>query len=315
VYITHKLEEVYQIADRITVLRDGKWIATATASEMPAPALIRHMVGREIDPGTVRSRPKAPADAASLLVTNGLTVRSADRARPPLVHNVSLNVRCGEIVGLGGLQGSGNSDLLWGLFGAFGRGRVEGAVRIGDRPYHPASPARAIRAGLALVTNDRKESGLVLGLSVTANATLAAMGRASPAGWRLPARERAMARETTDALHLRGASLDQPVATLSGGNQQKVVLAKWMNARPRVLLLDEPTRGVDVGAKQEIYQIMNEWRAAGHAILLITSEMPELLMMSDRIVVMHRGRVTAEYSQNQATQERILHAAMGGDGT
>ena len=166
---------------------------------------------------------------------------------------------------------------------------------------------------MALVTNERQRTGLILNMSVAANATLAALARVSPGGWLRAAREFKLADESTEALHLRAASLSQSVATLSGGNQQKVVLAKWINTRPRVLLLDEPTRGVDIGAKQEIYQLMNEWRAAGHALILITSEMPELLMMCDRILVMHRGRATALLDRGEATQERILHAAMGGE--
>ena len=198
-----------------------------------------------------------------------------------------------------------------GLFGAYGR-RLTGTILLAGSPYRPSRPRRAIRRGLALVTNDRQRTGLVLSMSVAANTTLAALPRVSPWGWMRPAREFHLADETTRSLSLRAASLRQNVATLSGGNQQKVVLAKWMSTEPRVILLDEPTRGVDVGAKQEIYQLMRAWRDAGHALVLITSEMPELLMMSDRILVMHRGRAKAWLTRDEATQERILHAAMGG---
>ncbi len=313
IYITHKLEEVYRIADRITVLRDGRWIATAAARDMPAPQLIRHMVGRELNDRGIAARARGRSDGPVLLRVEGLTVRSNRRGARPLVDGVGFEVRAGQIVGLAGLQGSGNSELLWGMFGAFGRRRVSGEIGIENVAYRPRSPGWAVRHGVALVTNDRQRSGLVSELDVVANATLAALPRVSRAGWLQRGRELTLAADSTRALRLRAASLRQRVATLSGGNQQKVVLAKWMNIQPRVLLLDEPTRGVDVGAKQEIYQILDEWRRAGHAIVLITSEMPELLMLSDRIVVMHRGRAVAVMERAEATQERILRAAMGGD--
>jgi ABC-type sugar transport system ATPase subunit len=312
IYITHKLEEVYRIADRITVLRDGYHVATAAAKDMPASTLIHHMVGRELADHAERRTRRSTAAAPAVLDLKNVTVRAAGRQRKPLVDNISLTVRAGEIVGLAGLQGSGNSDLLLGLFGAYGR-RATGTILIDGIPYQPTSPRSAIRRGIALVTNDRQRTGLVLNMSVTANATLASLDRVSPGGWLRSAREIQLAAQSTRALHLRAASLRQSVATLSGGNQQKVVLAKWVNTKPRILLLDEPTRGVDIGAKQEIYQLMSQWREAGHALILITSEMPELLMMSDRILVMHRGRSTALFDRGEATQERILHAAMGGD--
>jgi ribose transport system ATP-binding protein len=312
IYITHKLEEVYRIGDRITVLRDGAMAATAAATAMPAGTLIRHMVGRELaDHGDERRR-RAAARGSVLLALNNVGVKPTDRRRRPLVDGVSLNVHAGEIVGLAGLQGSGNSDLLLGLFGAYGR-RTTGAISVGGKPYQPASPRKAIHHGIALVTSDRQRTGLVLNLSVAANATLASLPRVSPGGWLCTGREMRLAAESTSALDLRAASLRQSVATLSGGNQQKVVLAKWINTRPRVLLLDEPTRGVDIGAKQQIYDLMDKWREAGHALILITSEMPELLMMSDRILVVHRGRPTALFDRGEATQEGILRAAMGGD--
>ncbi len=308
IYITHKLEEVYRIADRITVLRDGHWITTAPVAELPAPELIRRMVGRELP-----ERP--PARSGSLgtarLVVRDLTVRAAAGRARPLVDRFSFEVRAGEIVGLAGLAGSGNSDVLWAIAGAHS-GRVSGQLEVEGQPYRPRSLRRAIRRGLALLTNDRQRFGLIPQMNVQSNISLAGLARVSPGGWLSARRERRVAEETLRAFDLRVASLQQPVWTLSGGNQQKVVLGKWLNTRPRVLLLDEPTRGVDVGAKQEIYELMNQWSAAGHAIVLITSELPESLLMSDRIIVMHRGRRVAEFDRTEATQEKILHAAMGG---
>jgi ribose transport system ATP-binding protein len=309
VYITHKLEEVYRIADRITVLRDGHRVATGSATDIPPGELIRHMIGRELRPQD-QAPPSPKTDTPAVLTLKDVTVRAAERNRRSRVDRLSLTVRAGEIVGLAGLQGSGNSDLLLVLFGAYGR-RTTGTILLHGRPYRPTSPRRAVARGLAMVTNDRQQTGLVPSMSVAANVTLASLPRVSPWGWMRRSRELRLAEQTARTLQLRAASLRQSVATLSGGNQQKVVLAKWINTGPRVLLLDEPTRGVDVGAKQEIYQLLRAWRDAGHALILITSEMPELMMMSDRILVMHRGRATALLSRGEATQERILHAAMG----
>lgn len=317
IFITHKLEEVYRVADRITVLRDGRRIAAAAACEMPAPLLIRHMVGREITefdraaPARAESAPR-PVDSAQeppILELSHVSVRATGGGRP-LIADVSLELRRGEILGLAGLQGSGASDLLLGLFGAPQR-RLAGDVRIGGRVYRATTPGRAIRRGLALVTADRQRSGLAPNLSIAANATLAALPRVSPGGWLLRGRERALA-QAAARLRLRAASLEQPVSSLSGGNQQKVVLAKWINTDPRIILLDEPTRGVDIGAKQEIYALLRAWCAAGRALILITSEMPELLLMSHRILVLHRGRATALLDAAAATPERILAASMGG---
>jgi ABC-type sugar transport system ATPase subunit len=307
VYITHKMEEIERLADRITVLRDGERIGTAAAARLPQDKLIHWMVGRQMDKQFPRHAPH-PGDMR--LAVEGLHVYPRGASAPATVRGVRLEVRSGEILGIGGLQGSGASDLFWGIFGAFGS-RTRGRIRLDERSVRFRSPRQAIAAGLALLTNDRKATGLVLPASITRNTVLADLQRFSPAGWCLPGRERAATRRITSALQLRAASLEMPVAALSGGNQQKVALAKWLQTEPRVLLLDEPTRGVDVGAKREIYALMNQWTAAGIAILLITSEMPELLAMSDRILVMHRGRTTAEFSAAEATADKVLSAAMG----
>jgi ABC-type sugar transport system ATPase subunit len=238
------------------------------------------------------------------------TVFPGGLSAKPAVRGASLSVKAGEILGVGGLQGSGASELFMGLFGAYGAA-TEGRVWLEGQEAHLTSPRQAIESGVALLTNDRKATGLILSLSITANATLAGLGRLSPGGWRRPEREKEATESVTTPMRLRAASLDLEVGLLSGGNQQKVALAKWLQTSPRVLLLDEPTRGIDIGAKREIYQLMDEWTAKGIALLLITSEMPELLTLSDRIVVMHRGAITAEFGRAQATPEAILAAAMG----
>ena len=307
VYITHKLEEIERIADRITVLRDGQWIGTAPAGELPKAKFIEWMVGRDLGEQFPR---RAPHPGAERLRLENFSVFPEGISSKPAVREASLAVRAGEILGLGGLQGSGASELFFGLFGAYGGG-TRGVAKLDDQAIHFTSPRQAIEAGVAMLTNDRKATGLVLSLSVVANATLAGLRELSPAGWRRPGRELEAAEQTTQPLKLRAASLEVEVGTLSGGNQQKVAIAKWLQTRPKLLLLDEPTRGIDIAAKREIYQLMDQWTAEGIAILLITSEMPELLSLSDRIVVLHRGEVTAEFTRAQATPEAVLAAAMG----
>ena len=310
VYITHRMEEIYRVASRITVLRDGRYVGTAEASALPQAELIRWMIGREL---TTHFPPRETALGAERLRVEGLSVlapgATSTGSRRWLVRDVSLSVREGEIVGIAGLQGSGNSDLLRGIFGAHGE-LAHGRVLVDGRPFEVRSPLHSVRQGIAYLTNDRKATGLVLSLDVARNITLASVPAISPGGFIREGQERRIAEQHTQALRIRATGSTQEVSTLSGGNQQKVTLAKWIETRPRVLLLDEPTRGVDVGAKHEIYELMNSWTRQGHAIVLITSEMPELLGLSDRIVAMHRGRVTAVFERGEATQERVLKAAM-----
>jgi len=307
VYITHKMEEIERIADRITVLRDGQHVGTAAAADLPSEKLVELMVGREMEEQFPRHQTKAGEERLRL---EQFSVAGKTRDARPIVDSVSLSVRRGEIVGLAGLQGSGASELFLGLFGVYGEG-TGGKALLDSQPLRISSPRHAIAQGVALLTNDRKATGLVLSLSIIANATLADLPKLSPGGWRRPASEQAAAEEKAKALSLRAANLEMEVGSLSGGNQQKVALAKWLQIRPRLLLLDEPTRGIDVGAKREIYQLMNQLSSEGIAILLITSELPELLAMSDRIAVMHRGQLTAEFTRETATPEGILEAAMG----
>lgn len=308
IYITHKMEEIYRLADRITVLRDGRYIGTADARELPRPELIRWMVGRAVDEQFPRHAPHLGARRLKVL---NLTQPDPGGLPHPIVDDVTFEVHGGEVLGIGGLQGSGASELLAALFGVYGR-LARGRVELDGSPYTPRSPRHAIRHGVALLTNDRKSTGLVLGMSIAHNITLASVPRYSPGLVVRYGLEESAAREHRKQFRIRASSIQQAVETLSGGNQQKVVLAKWLETQPKVLLLDEPTRGVDVGAKHEIYQLINAWSAQGIAIVLITSEMPELLALSDRLLVMHRGRVTAELSKTDATQEAVLAAAMGG---
>lgn len=306
VYITHKMEEIERIADRITVLRDGRQVGTALARDLPPRRLIEWMVGRAFEQGD--STPPMASPGPERLRLANLSLKAPDGKQ--VVSSISLAVQGGEVLGLAGLQGSGASELLRGLFGAFD-GRISGGVFLDGQLISISTPRQAIRQGIALVTNDRKLDGLVLSMSVAGNITLADLKRLFPGGWLRAARETQIAEEHARVLSLRAPSLESEANALSGGNQQKVVLAKWMQTRPRVLLLDEPTRGVDVGAKQDIYAWIHQLAAQGHAILLITSELPEMLALCHRVVVLHLGRQVAEFDRGQATPNRILEAAMG----
>jgi len=303
IYISHKLEEVYAVADRITVFRDGHHVGTEKTSDLPADRLIQWMVGRRIEQLFPRE-PVIPGE--ELLRLEGWTLRDRETGRH-VFEDIGLTVRAGEIVGLAGLRGAGTSKLLNAIFGRFGRDPT-GRMWVRGRAGAPAAPAAAIARGIALVTNDRKESGLVLPMSVLQNITLASLDRVRRFGLLSAREERRSVTAPLEDLNLKAPSLDAAVDTLSGGNQQKVILARWLLTRADLLLLDEPTRGIDVGAKAEIYQILNTWTAGGKGILLITSELPELLGMSDRILVLHRGRMTATFTRAEATQEKVVAA-------
>jgi len=307
IYISHKMDEIFRIADRITVLRDGRYVATAKRAEISRDKLVQWMVGRKLNQQFPRHVARLGKDRLSV---SGFSVTKTRGKSVPTVDNVSFSVKAGEILGVAGLQGSGNSELLNGIFGTYGK-TVRGQVKIDGQSFRPGSPKKAIRRRIALLTNDRKENGLVMEMTVAQNVTLAALRKFSPGQWLRPKQEIAAVSRNVESLKLKAAGIGQMVSSLSGGNQQKIVMAKWIETEPKVLLLDEPTRGVDVGAKHEIYELMNNWTDKGIAIVLITSEMPELLAMSDRIIVMHRGKITAEFLRQEATQEKILNAAMG----
>lgn len=311
IYISHRLEEIYEIGDRISVLRDGKLTGTAEADDLSPQELIRWMVGREI---SQQFPDRRPYRGPRRLEVEHFFLPDPRESQKWVVEDVSLSLHGGEILGLAGLRGSGKSELFNGLFGAYGK-TPRGTVSLDGNPYRIRSPLQSIEQGLVLLTNDRKGTGLVPPMDVIRNISLSSIPAYSPGGWMQMQKEKESARRHVENLDIKAFSLSQEVDTLSGGNQQKVVLAKWLETHPRVLLLDEPTLGVDVGAKHDIYLLMNRWTEQGLAILLITSELPELLAMSDRIVVMHRGRITAEFERDKATQEKIIRAAMGESGT
>ncbi len=306
IYVSHRLEEVFAIADRITVLRDGKSIVTLDARATTPEVVIRHMVGRPL--GELFPR-RASSPGGVLLRVSGLCV--APRASAALrLHQLSFDVRAGEVLGIGGLMGAGRSELLLHLFGAYGVRRA-GRVELGGAELHAQSPDRALAAGLALVSEDRKRYGLFLDSAIGFNLSLSSLNRLGRHGLVDRDAEVARSRALFGSLHVKAPGLETPVRALSGGNQQKVVLGKALMTEPRVLLLDEPTRGIDVGAKLEVYELVNRLCGEGKAIVLVSSELPELLGMSDRIVMLADGRLGGTFDREQATPERLLAAALG----
>jgi len=306
IYISHRMEEIYRLADRITVLRDGRRIVTSDARDLPRGDLIHAMVGREVEEPT---RPPAMARGAELLRIERITVHGSNGA---MVRDASLRLHRGEIMGLAGLQGSGSGALLHALFGD---GRIiSGAVFINGAPVRIVSPRGAMEHGIALLTDDRKTTGLCRDLSIGGNLALPSTREYSPGGWRRVSREGAAARRAIDAFRIRCRSAAQPVRTLSGGNQQKVALGKWLVREPSILLLHDPTRGVDVGARQEIYRLIHDATARGAGVIMTSTDLPELLALCDRIIVLHRGAVTAEFDRAQATPRSVIAAAMGESG-
>ncbi|MEV8308579.1 sugar ABC transporter ATP-binding protein [Streptomyces flavidovirens] len=298
VFITHHLEEIAALGDRVTVLRDGRSIGQVPAST-PEDELVRLMVGRSIDQQYPRERPEAAGDA--LLSVRGLT-------RGGVFHDVSFDVRAGEVVGLAGLVGAGRTEVVRAVFGAdpYDAGSV--AVR-GER-LGKGDVNAAMGAGIGLVPEDRKGQGLVLDASVQENLGLVTLRSATRVRLVDLKGQRVAAARIAEQLGVRMAGLGQHVRTLSGGNQQKVVIGKWLLADTKVLILDEPTRGIDVGAKVEIYQLINELTASGHAVLMISSDLPEVLGMSDRVLVMAQGRIAGELPAHEATQDAVMALAV-----
>ncbi len=340
IYISHKLGEVKSIADRITVLRDGASITTLPAAEADIPTIIRHMVGREIkdlfprqqgarpasgpgcQPGTVGQAASLPAGAAAerssstdtpLLSVCDLSV-SPDADSAPRLHDISFAVAAGEVLGIGGLMGAGRSELLQHLFGAWGV-RQNGEVALGGHEYPEPNPRESIRRGLVLVTEDRKRLGLHLEQPIGFNLSLSSLDRLNPGVFLDETAVAPANRRFFDALRIKAPGLETTVGGLSGGNQQKVVLGKALMTEPKVVFLDEPTRGIDVGAKLEVYHLINDLTAQGKAVVLVSSELPELMGMSDRIVMLHEGRIGGEFTREQFNQEALMAAAMGNEST
>jgi rhamnose transport system ATP-binding protein len=299
VFISHRLEEVTAIADTLTVLRDGRHIATRPAAEVPHGEIVRLMVGRSLD----ALFPKEDAEIG------GVTLRVEGLTRRGVFSNVSFELRQGEIVGLAGFVGSGRTEVARSIFGIDRLDR--GKLWIEGQPFRARSPRAALRRGLAYLPEDRLQQGLVQPMSVGDNVSLAVLPDLTPGGVLRPRRERALAQRFMDQLRIKATSPGQVVRSLSGGNQQKVVLAKWLAAEPKILLLDEPTHGVDVGTKADVHRTISNLAAQGLTILLISSELPEILGMSDRVLVMREGLLASEFSRAEATQERIIEAAAG----
>jgi rhamnose transport system ATP-binding protein len=300
VYISHRLDELYALADRVTVLRDGQTVATRPMKEVERPELIRLMVGREIS-AIFPKRDVPQGDV--VLETRALGCRESG------VRNVSLSIRAGEILGLAGLVGAGRTELARILFGL--TPATDGSISIGGRPATIRTPADAVDLGIAYVPEDRRRHGVILEMPIAENVTLAVLRRISKGGFLDFGREREIAGTYVDRLGVKTPSIDTPAGHLSGGNQQKVALSRWLATDPKVLILDEPTQGIDVGAKAEIHRLMVDLAEKGLAILMISSELPEVLGMSDRIAVLRGGAVAGILPRGGATQEKVMALALG----
>jgi D-xylose transport system ATP-binding protein len=318
IYISHKLDEVFSIADRITVLRDGASIVTLAARGASVPLVIKHMVGREIadlfprrsgftpDTTPVGDKPRP----TPILAVHDLTVVPA-KGEPPFLHDIEFEVHRGEVLGFGGLMGAGRTELLMHVFGAWGH-RISGQVELRGIPYPAPSPRGSIARGMVLVSEDRRRYGLVLEQDVGFNLSLSSLRQFTRAGLKLdlPA-EHVRNQALFESLRVKAPNQQAAAGGLSGGNQQKVVLGKALMTEPVLVMLDEPTRGIDVGAKLEVYELINRLTAEGKAVILVSSELPELMGMSDRIIMLHEGRVGGEFMRGSFTQEELMHAAMG----
>ena len=291
IYITHRLEELRAVGDRVTILRDGRTVASDALAALSTDQMIRHMVGRDV-PVLYERQSLEPGEEL-------LRVERED---------AGFSVRAGEIVGLAGLMGAGRTELCRSLFGVDPAG---GEVSIAGRPVRIRSPRDAVAAGVGFLTENRQETGLALGLPVRANVTLTDLASVSRFGFLSAAAEARPVSALLEKLRIRAESVEQLAGRLSGGNQQKVVLSKWLCRQADIFIFDEPTRGIDVGSKVEIYHFINRLAADGAGIIMISSELPEILGMSDRILVMHQGRITGEFSAAEAAQEKILQCALG----
>ena len=300
IYVSHRLEELFALCDEITVLRDGRHVATERIADTTPARVVTQMIGRELRPSRPRYLSRPPGEVR--LSVTGLT-------SPRRFSSVNFEVRAGEIVGLAGLVGAGRSEIAQALLGL--DPAATGSVRLAGRPLPLGSTDAALAAGIGLVPEDRKRQGLVLGLNCRENNSLASLPRLSRAGWMRLGAERAAARKFTDRLRVKTPSLETEVGALSGGNQQKIALAKWLTRDCSVLVVDEPTRGIDVGAKAEIYQLLDELAAEGRAIVMISSELPELIALCARVLVMRAGRLVGELPRADCTEAALMHLMAG----
>ena len=317
IYITHKLKEIFQIADRVTVLRDGKTVATQSikSSECTEETLISQMVGRELTALFPKRRTAAIDENGSNPDDVALRVESLSTypSEPPQLENINFEVRRGEILGIAGLMGAGRTELISTIFGVY-EGRWRGKIVMEGVPVKIHAPREAIQHGIALVSENRKRYGLLLDVDVVRNMTLASLGPSSDITSHGIIDDNTAFEKSehyVESLQIKTTSLEVPVNHLSGGNQQKVVLGKWLMTHPKVLFLDEPTRGIDVGAKAEIHTLMAKLAQEGVAIVFVSSELPEILGMSDRVIVLHEGKITGEFINENLTQEDILRCAAG----
>jgi ribose transport system ATP-binding protein len=306
VYITHKLDELSEIADEVTVFRDGRLVGARPFHDISRDDLIRMMVGREL----AELFPKSPARTEEVVFgAKNISLRHPERENDFAVRDVSFEVRQGEVLGIFGLMGAGRTELLQTIFGLHPR-TSSGEIFIEGRPVKIRSPQDAIAAGLALAPEDRKAEGIVLEMSVAHNTSLSCLRKITRWGVLRPGKERELVSSYINRLSVKTHSLEQAVVNLSGGNQQKVVLAKWLATEPRVLLLDEPTRGIDINAKKEIYALIGQLAQSGLGVVMVSSELPEILGIADRILVLCEGRMTAEFTRAEATEEKVLQAAL-----
>jgi D-xylose transport system ATP-binding protein len=307
IYISHKLDEVFRMSDRITVLRDGRTVATQNATDLTKSSVIAAMVGREV--GDIF--PKVDHELGEIALTvEDLSAYSLDASDKKLVDDVSFSVRKGEVLGIAGLMGSGRTEMLMTIFGGW-TGKFSRKITVEGREVRVDSPSDAIRAGIGFVTEDRKRYGLILDQTILDNMTLASLKTVSGKFLTDRTSESIAVKRPMNSLRVKASSPLTVTGTLSGGNQQKVVLGKWLLTNPKILFLDEPTRGIDVGAKQEIYAEINKLAQEGLAIVLVSSELPEVLGLSDRVIVLHEGRMMGEFTRADATPERVMAAATG----
>ncbi|MDO4276321.1 MAG: sugar ABC transporter ATP-binding protein [Eubacteriales bacterium] len=305
IYITHRMEEIFKIADRLTVMRDGQYIGTVQAAETTKDEIIKMMVGRDMS----EQYPKEPTEKGEIaLEVKNLTYTPPSGSFRRSLKNISLYVRHGEVLGIAGLAGAGRSEFFECLAGVH-HGETKGEILIGGKAVNIKSPSDAIRAGISFATEDRKGTGLVLPRSIGENMSLPLLKKFSPMFFMKNKEEKKIWQKQVDALKIKTPGVRTLASSLSGGNQQKVVLARWLMTKPEILLLDEPTRGIDVGAKAEIYQLINNLAMQGMAIIVVSSELPEVIGISDRIVTFCEGELTGEFKQEEATQEKLLQSA------